>query len=376
MPWGNARRNRRLIVSVAAFVLLDFGTLAFNFQIARQVEHDALAINLAGRQRMLSQRMTKAALMATLAEPGSAQYRAAHIEAMESWQLFHRTLDAFAEGGTTMSSRGEPVALKAVTGDAIPLVQHARELLQPVQNLTLDDVPALARFSSDHNRQLLTLMNDLTGELETQSVAAVFRLRIAQTMAFLLSLGNFFLILLEMQRTRRRAEHEAMTDALTGLHNRSSFMPALEREFAHSQCEHNPMAVLMIDLDHFKQINDRYGHAAGDDVLRSITATLRQHLRRNDLPCRIGGEEFVVILPGTSAQGAEIVAEKLRSQIAAQILQVAGEQLQVTTSIGVATRHATDPDHHNLLARADNALYAAKHAGRNCVRCAEEAEHH
>jgi diguanylate cyclase (GGDEF)-like protein len=168
------------------------------------------------------------------------------------------------------------------------------------------------------------------------------------------------------------AELRAATDALTGLPNSRAVRDSVKRMAALSGRTAEPLAALMLDLDHFKQINDTFGHGRGDDVLAAVGAVLREELRESDFVGRLGGEEFVVLLPATGRDGAVAAAEKIRLAIAA--LAVPGVTREVTISIGVATipEHAGDGD--GLLRSADRALYAAKEGGRNRVEVAVPSE--
>ncbi len=169
----------------------------------------------------------------------------------------------------------------------------------------------------------------------------------------------------------RLLEQASNTDPLTGISNRRHFMPALQREIRRARRQHLALAVLMIDIDHFKRINDGHGHACGDRVIREMAQICRQGSRDIDLVARFGGEEFALLLPGTPLSQALAMAERLR-QLAeqAQILQEQGAALRFTVSIGAAVLGPGDGDGETLLARADNALYEAKRMGRNRV-CAE-----
>ncbi|HXU43394.1 MAG TPA: diguanylate cyclase [Burkholderiales bacterium] len=158
------------------------------------------------------------------------------------------------------------------------------------------------------------------------------------------------------------------TDGLTRLPNHTAWLEAVEREFARAKREGQPASVLMIDLDHFKAINDQHGHQAGDEVLRGIAEVLNGSLRLHDVPGRYGGEEFGVLLPGSDAAGAEAIAERLRAKI--EWASFAGE-LKVTASIGCAAIEENDLFAASWVARADRALYAAKAAGRNRAMRAE-----
>ncbi|HYG67333.1 MAG TPA: diguanylate cyclase [Anaeromyxobacteraceae bacterium] len=183
----------------------------------------------------------------------------------------------------------------------------------------------------------------------------------------------------ELREAKRLLEEQSITDALTGLRNRRCFDERLREEFERARRYGDPLAVLMIDLDHFKDVNDRYGHPVGDVVLRETAALLRISTRDPDTCARFGGEEFAVILPKTHVIGATTVAERIRSEMGAKVHAHpapgagAGElrEFSVTPSIGVAVYPSdgiTTPE--ALLGAADEALYAAKRAGRNTIRCA------
>lgn len=159
----------------------------------------------------------------------------------------------------------------------------------------------------------------------------------------------------------------ASTDVLTGVSNRRSFLSSLEAELARARRHGGSLSVLMLDIDHFKRVNDSHGHPIGDAVLKQFAATCAGMLRAHDLFGRLGGEEFAVALPHTDAEGARTVAEKIRSAVAhAPIATVAGD-IAITVSIGVAQADARKGDVDHLIAQADKALYEAKHGGRNQV---------
>ncbi len=161
-----------------------------------------------------------------------------------------------------------------------------------------------------------------------------------------------------------RAQHEAATDRLTGLANRSVFGDALAREISRAQRYGSSLALLMVDLDNLKLINDRHGHSAGDRALQQVAQALRTSLRDSDQVFRYAGDEFAVLLIGGEGSAAVEVAERLRTQVA----ELSPEPVPVrpTLSIGVSSLR-TDDDTQALFERADTALYAAKRAGRNCV---------
>ena len=161
----------------------------------------------------------------------------------------------------------------------------------------------------------------------------------------------------------------AVTDPLTGLHNRRYMTGQLDALVARAVRDGQPVSALLLDIDHFKKINDSFGHDAGDEVLREFAVRLASNVRAVDLPCRHGGEEFVVVMPETSLEDAERIAERIRMHVSGAPFRVAGgkEVLTVTISIGVASTLGTGDTPDHLLKRADEALYEAKASGRNRV---------
>ena len=169
-----------------------------------------------------------------------------------------------------------------------------------------------------------------------------------------------------------RAFHETLLDLstrdpLTGLANRSCVLAELQNRFGLSLRYGRPLSVVICDLDHFKRVNDAHGHAAGDQVLRAFGAWATASLREADLAGRIGGEEFLMVLPETDLAGAQPFAERLRQVVASRPVPVSSGGLGVTCSLGIAQRRPDDLDAGQLLARADAALYRAKAEGRDRV---------
>ncbi|MDD3516812.1 MAG: diguanylate cyclase [Chromatiales bacterium] len=172
----------------------------------------------------------------------------------------------------------------------------------------------------------------------------------------------------ERLRLEENLKALATTDALTGLPNRRHLLEQMERELARVRRHpERPAAVLMADLDHFKRVNDKYGHAAGDMVLRHFAATLREAARKSDLAGRLGGEEFVLLLPDTPIDKARLLAERLRETIETARVDTGNGRVRYTVSIGITAMTADDAAVDPALARADAALYRAKQGGRNRV---------
>jgi diguanylate cyclase (GGDEF)-like protein len=190
-----------------------------------------------------------------------------------------------------------------------------------------------------------------------------------EALLFTISIA-FILLAMAKERTELRHRTAAMVDPLTGIANRRSFMQDAAQLAKRHLADPRPTAVLLIDLDHFKSINDRFGHAVGDRVLELFALTARNSVRSVDLLGRLGGEEFAAILADMSRDKAVAVAERIRSSFAQAAIEVDNRPLGATVSIGVV--HCQEPllDVHELLAQADQALYCAKENGRNRVEVA------
>jgi diguanylate cyclase (GGDEF)-like protein len=151
--------------------------------------------------------------------------------------------------------------------------------------------------------------------------------------------------------------------------NRRAIFEKAERLLAAAAHQHRPLSFIMLDIDHFKSINDIWGHSAGDDILRSVATVLKKRLRESDLLGRMGGEEFLAVLPETNLEGARLLAESLRIAVEQYTVRVVGSQpLSVTISLGIAMVDNPQPDEIDAyIKQADRALYHSKHTGRNRV---------
>ncbi|AFJ01324.1 Putative diguanylate cyclase (GGDEF) with GAF and HAMP domains [Methylophaga frappieri] len=214
-----------------------------------------------------------------------------------------------------------------------------------------------------HKVPHLIISNDerLTQDQESAQVISGFMNRVTERLGITLS----------SIRLRENLQKMSFEDALTGLKNRRYLDDALPREYQLAQRYQQPLSVMMCDIDFFKNFNDTFGHEAGDMALRSVATQMLEHFRETDIPCRYGGEEFVVLMPGASAQAAYNRARDLLLKIAARKISYQGRDLAaLTLSIGIACWRGVGDLPEDLLLQADKTLYRAKMAGRNCIEMA------
>jgi diguanylate cyclase (GGDEF)-like protein len=215
----------------------------------------------------------------------------------------------------------------------------------------------------------LTVGGKAMGVLGVRPAAGVLpadRRRIIEAAAALLAVS------VKNAQLFREVKDNSVKDALTGCFTRAHALDVIDAELRRARRSQTPVSVIMFDLDHFKEVNDRYGHLCGDAVLNAIGKRMREVLRGSDLKCRYGGEEFLVLLPETALHGARRVAETLRREIAERPIPWSGEGLTVTASFGLAQTMPGEVNVQAVISRADQALYRAKDDGRNCVRIAAE----
>jgi diguanylate cyclase len=180
----------------------------------------------------------------------------------------------------------------------------------------------------------------------------------------------------QLQQNLAVVRSESLTDPLTSLSNRKSFDASLAKAIAAAKQTNEPLSLMMADVDHFKQFNDKFGHLTGDQVLRLVAAAMKQNVKGQDIVARYGGEEFVIALPDTTLRSAAAVADQIRRAVMARELmkRSSGERLgRVTISAGVAVLHGGDTV-QTLIERADTCLYAAKRQGRNRIVCESDPE--
>lgn len=382
-------KTNTMKLAIGLFILLDLTLLGINFWITNQVYEDATAINLAGRERMLSQRVTKVLLQ--LEENTTEQERhRLEQELRNSIGLFYTTLNAFAHSGMVTAGDGKPIYLNAASSaSAQENIQKTQQLAKPLYEQLLpyltdrdshfpNHIIALARdYAIAHNLTVLAQMNALTSALEHESQQRTDMMRLLQSFIFILALINFMAIIRNMSNATQKAiatsqhfSELAMRDALTGLFNRRQFNEVLEQTIHSIDHASDGLALLMIDLDEFKPVNDVHGHDAGDEVLREIAHRLASQARSNDTVARLGGDEFAILCPNlTTKEKATQLCQRLSSSIQQPITLENASTVSVNASIGIAFY----PDHANeiddLLQAADKAMYQAKAMGRGRCVC-------
>jgi len=371
---------RRLAIAITLFVVLDLSVLVINLWIAEQIARDAGAINLAGRQRMLSQQITKSLLLINHA-PDAAQRQAAREELALAYRLFATTLRAFDQGGITTGGDGKQVELRRVSqaagrkplDAALTIVKPIADRLDALSKTAMQ-ADAVYRWEMDYmvsnNREILANMNRLTSALEKHSVSRIQELRAVQTGAFILAMINFLVIVLglvkqyhQVAKAGHRWREVAQHDALTGLYNRTALREALDAGLVSAAQEQKLLAVLVLDLDGFKPVNDQFGHAAGDIALQKVANALLHLARESDTVARLGGDEFALVCP--NLHGDEHIGSFCDRIVAgiAGVECIESSPGCLSASIGVALypTHGTSVD--ELMSAADRAMYQSKHAG-------------
>jgi diguanylate cyclase (GGDEF)-like protein len=179
------------------------------------------------------------------------------------------------------------------------------------------------------------------------------------------TIANIGTISIQNAQHWEKLERLATTDGLTGLHNHRRFKEMLDEAVIATQRYQRPLSMILCDIDHFKQVNDTYGHPMGDEVLKRVSSVLTDLARASDRVCRYGGEEFSIVLPETDPSGATLLAERFRNEIKAQLFVCEGVEFRVTLSLGVCTLPMYAKHRQDLIDKADQALYHAKNTGRD-----------
>ena len=257
-------------------------------------------------------------------------------------ELLHMgPLDILAKGDHSQASE---MLLRGLAGEIISNFSTIINILRKDGTMVIGELTGGPSVDVDGKPALIAMIEDITGKVRADDKIKMLNYRLWE---------------------------QAVRDPLTDLFNRRYFEESLARELIHAQRQGQTVGLVMGDLDHFKSVNDTCGHQAGDQVLRAFAGLMKQYSRGSDIPCRYGGEEFLLLLPGITEEKALERAELLRTRIAAIPVECHGQTLYVSASFGVAVfpQHANDTD--TLISVVDKAMYQAKAAGRNRVCCVD-----
>ncbi len=363
------------VLVVAAHFVID--------RIAGEQKTAAQMIEMAGNQRMLSQRAARLTL--EYVKSGEQTQRESIRELIDNaHEDMRHTHLALTRGD---SAKGiPPAAFEAIDhiyfGEPHLLDQRLRlfmydirEILAKTWDTELEKSVYVKSVVQSSRQALLASLDDATDQFMKNSLIRVEKLRNTLRLMHgavilsILAIGLFVFTPL-FRRVVKESEtlaDAAKTDALTNGLNRRGFLALSASEFSRSLRYNSPMSLMIIDIDHFKNINDSLGHAAGDEVIVKLAQTCMKTIRKSDAFGRLGGEEFGIMLPETHLAEALQVAEKLREILAALVVRIDNTEIRFTVSIGVAERDVSDESLETLINRADVRLFAAKNAGRNRV---------
>jgi len=279
--------------------------------------------------------------------------------------------------------RGSPGRFKTIgwAYEVLSLVESASALVYvPVDELRIlwfyTNIPCVFILLGQRSGWLvtgLTMVGFLVGNqhldqpYSSNAVATGFLAMVYMGVSFHAYVDRSMSYFKRMRNYNEQLQDLASHDPLTRVFNAGAYYRACDQQIYANQRSNQPSAVLFIDLDHFKSINDTFGHAVGDDVLRAVAQSLQSNVRRSDILGRIGGEEFSVFLPNTDVKGAELLAETLRTAIESIQIEVDGVRLKITASIGVAGKRFDQQTMQAIQQHADQAMYEAKRGGRNRV---------
>jgi diguanylate cyclase (GGDEF)-like protein len=474
------KKSQALAIAVSALLLLAVSVISLSLWNASESSYDAIAINLSGRQRMLTQRMEKDLLALKFAKQKNADLFPLRQDLAQSYQLFNHTLAMLGEGKLTDSEGNSFISTSTQTTRAVALVIQAKDAWSPIQSALLPVISTSPKVTGDNleqalsivmrdNQNLLQLMDSLTGEIENAAHRKSGNLRITEALAIGLILVNFGFVLFYFRRqltllseskllsmriienagtalvvinTESKIElcnhaaesmfgygkgnlanvnistllqepyylqigkrtngehftleielndidvsgrklfiisfydkteqklkeeqliHRAFHDPLTELPNRILFMDRLTNTVAQAHRKNEMIAVLFIDLDRFKQVNDSLGHAVGDLLLQNVASRLKDCLREGDTLSRLGGDEFTMIIETSDVDVCAIVTKRILSELSREF-NLERHNIQISGSIGASLYPNNSSDINLLLHYADIAMYQAKAMGGN-----------
>jgi len=387
---GNLRvATTMYILALVIIASLVVGTHFIIDTLIQQQGQAARLISMSGRQRMLSEWIVKSALQIATAQDVAAR-EAAQAEMRKQIDLMSESHDSLVLDldRSDAQTRAGAALRRVYFADPYHLDRQVRNYIA-LSKQFLNLAPAQATRSSPvlkameqaTHGPIIDALNEVVIQYQGNNEITIHRLRrilawlMAMMLATLVAEATFIFrpMFKRMATTQQALFLAATTDSLTGCMNRGYFIAVAERELARIKRYHAPLALLLLDIDHFKAINDTFGHAVGDEAIRLLADVASHGIRKTDSLARIGGEEFAVMLPETGVETALAVAEKLRSLVAATPLRLRdGRTHTMSVSIGVTAPWPGEETIFPALNRADSALYRAKHLGRNRVVCLDD----
>ncbi len=345
----------------------------------------ARMINLVGRMRILSQRVAMEAVELARPEIGrNVQLESDFLENLNRMETTFRILRDKSKKEGVFPDKNATKMAPHTQAHGYPSVRTRTFIDQGRSYLALPPAkragsPLLADLTASAQRPLLESFENAIDQHLADSEAADLRLRqilwgaLAAMLATLLAeaILIFRPLFRKLEITQKTLLNAAITDPMTGCRNRRYFMEVGTHEVDRARRSGDPLMVALLDIDHFKSVNDTYGHAVGDDTIKMITKGIQEVIRTSDVVGRIGGEEFAILLPNTNPENAKIVFEKLRKHIEDKPVEIPSGAFRVTVSIGATSFQSTDENIDDVLNRADKALYDAKNSGRNRVKYIE-----
>ena len=370
---------------VLALIIIAMMSFCIHLVLGELVkEHNNAAVIMSARQGKLSH---KIALYAS--EYAETQDKVIREQLEDSIELMKGAHEALTSGNKALDIASKPTgeleriyfSLPYALDDKVKtFVSHAENLITLPPNQVNKDNEDYKYLIESSRGPLATALEAAIMAYEAESETRTGKLQSYQKMAlyviFATLIAEAILIFRPLvSRVRRYAErlrHMAMTDVLTGVDNSRSFMRKSMKELKSARRHKTPLSVAILDLDHFKKVNDEYGHLVGDEVLKAFTQFVLRTMRIEDEFARIGGEEFALLLPHTDLQGAQVIADRVRHIIEISPFHTeSGKSVKVTVSIGVAEVDPESADFEIAMDAADKALYKAKQEGRNKVVCSE-----
>jgi diguanylate cyclase (GGDEF)-like protein len=370
------------VLALALIAGLSLSTHLTVDRIVAQQQETAHVVNVSGRQRMLSQRIAELSLELS-GTTDTPTRRSIESRLLDAVDLMGKSHAALTKGSAELGIK--PTDSAAVTAiyldEPYRLDQRVTQYidwataflaLAPEQQA---NSPDLGKLLEAAHEPILVSLDAAVRQYQRDSEAAIYRLRIILLGSVMLMLVTLFAeamfifrpLFRRLKRTQDELIQAAMVDPLTGCMNRRCLVDQAQRELDRARRYEFPVSMLMLDIDHFKEINDNHGHAAGDEAICTLVRRLLRSMRSSDILGRIGGEEFAIILPQTGLSKGKIAAEKLRAAVSAAPVRFGDVSFPMTVSIGVSEILPEDKDFFQVLGRADQALYEAKRRGRDRV---------